>query len=95
MATPNGLTGACGGGTISATAGGGSISLTGATSPAGGNCTLSVNVTGTTSGTKVNTSGPVDSTESGPGAPPRQDSWSVKASCPSPEAPARATPPSP
>ncbi|MBO4159929.1 DUF7933 domain-containing protein [Micromonospora antibiotica] len=69
VATPNGLTGSCGGGTIAATAGGGSISLTGATLPAGGSCTFSVNVTGTTSGTKVNTSGPVDSTESGPGAP--------------------------
>ncbi|MGC4770115.1 ice-binding family protein [Micromonospora sp. DT44] len=69
VATPNGLTGSCGGGTIAATAGGGSISLTGATLPAGGSCTFSVNVTATTSGTKVNTSGPVDSTESGPGAP--------------------------
>ncbi|MFC7550241.1 ice-binding family protein [Plantactinospora sp. GCM10030261] len=68
VATPNGLTGSCGGGTIAATAGGGSISLTGATLPAGGSCTFSVNVTGTTSGTKVNTSGPVDSNESGPGA---------------------------
>ncbi|WP_211349056.1 ice-binding family protein [Micromonospora pisi] len=69
VATPNGLTGSCGGGTITATAGGGTISLTGATLPAGGSCTFSVNVTGTTSGTKVNTSGPVDSNESGPGTP--------------------------
>ncbi|MFE9187761.1 hypothetical protein ACFYMB_31015, partial [Micromonospora haikouensis] len=68
VATPNGVSGSCGGGTVAATAGGSSIRLTGATLPAGGSCTFSVNVTGTTSGTKVNTSGPVDSNESGPGA---------------------------
>ncbi|MBF9130660.1 DUF3494 domain-containing protein [Plantactinospora sp. S1510] len=69
VATPNGVSGSCGGGTITATAGGGNISLAGAALPAGGSCTFSVNVTGTTSGTKVNTSGPVDSNQSGPGAP--------------------------
>ncbi|MEV4626673.1 ice-binding family protein, partial [Micromonospora sp. NPDC049523] len=69
VATPNGLTGTCGGGTITATAGSGTISLAGATLAANGSCTFSVNVRATTSGTKVNTSGPVDSTESGPGAP--------------------------
>jgi hypothetical protein len=68
VANPNGVTGSCGGGTITATAGGGSVSLAGAILPAGGSCTFSINVVGTTSGTKVNTSGPVDSTESGPGA---------------------------
>ena len=67
VATPNGLTGSCGGGTITATAGGGSVSLTGASLAGSGSCTFAINVTGTTSGTKVNTSGPVDSTESGPG----------------------------
>ncbi len=67
LATPNGLTGSCGGGAITAVAGGGSISLVGATLPDGGSCTFTVNVTSTTSGTKVNTSGPVSSTEGGPG----------------------------
>jgi uncharacterized repeat protein (TIGR01451 family) len=68
VASPNGLTGTCGGGTITATAGGSDIDLTGATLPDSGSCTFSVNVTATTSGTKVNTSGPVDSTETVPGA---------------------------
>ncbi|GAB3970096.1 hypothetical protein GCM10027615_25750 [Plantactinospora veratri] len=69
VASPSGVAGSCGGGTITAAAGGGSISLAGAALPAGGSCTFSVNVTGTTSGTKVNTSGPVDSDQSGPGTP--------------------------
>jgi hypothetical protein len=67
VATPNGLTGSCGGGTITATAGSGAISLLGATLPAGGSCTFAVNVTGTTPGAKANTSGTVTSTEGGSG----------------------------
>jgi hypothetical protein len=69
VATPNGLTGACGGGVITATAGGSSISLAGATLPASGSCTFSVNVTGTTSGTKVNLTNPVTSNQGGSGSP--------------------------
>ncbi|HEV3316142.1 MAG TPA: CSLREA domain-containing protein [Candidatus Angelobacter sp.] len=67
VATPNGLTGSCGGGTITATAASNSISLAGATVAASGSCTFSVNVTGTTAGNKVNTTGAVSSTNGGTG----------------------------
>lgn len=67
VATPNGLAGACGGGTITATAGSGSISLAGATIVGSGSCTFSVNVTGVTAGNKVNTTGAVSSANGGTG----------------------------
>jgi IPTL-CTERM motif len=67
VSTPNGLSGSCGGGTITATAGSGSISLAGATLVASGSCNFSVNVTGTTAGTKNNTTGAVTSVEGGNG----------------------------
>ncbi|HEY2393857.1 MAG TPA: hypothetical protein VGK22_21970 [Candidatus Angelobacter sp.] len=68
VSTPNGLTGTCGSGTITAVAGSGSISLSGGTIAASGSCTFSVNVTGTTAGAKANTTGAVSSTEGGTGA---------------------------
>jgi hypothetical protein len=67
VATPNGLTGSCGGGTITATAASGSVSLSGATLGADSSCTFSVNVTGATLGTKINTTSPVASNEGGAG----------------------------
>jgi uncharacterized repeat protein (TIGR01451 family) len=67
VATPNGLTGTCGAGTVTAVAGSGTVSLSGGTIAAGGTCTFSVNVTGTTAGTKNNTTGNVTSTEGGTG----------------------------
>jgi FG-GAP-like repeat len=67
VSTPNGLTGACGSGTIIATAGSGVISLTGASLAASGSCTLSVNVTGSAAAQQNNTTGSVTSTEGGTG----------------------------
>jgi len=67
VATPNALTNNCGG-TATATAGSGSVSLSGGTLAASTPCTVSVNVTGTIAGTKVNTTGNVTSTEGGTGS---------------------------
>jgi fimbrial isopeptide formation D2 family protein len=66
VSTPNGLTNTCGG-TATATAGSGSVSLTGGTVAASSSCTFSVNVTGTAGGTLNNTTGAVTSTEGGTG----------------------------
>jgi uncharacterized repeat protein (TIGR01451 family) len=52
VASPNGLSGSCGGGTIDAS--GGTISLTSATLTAGSSCTFSVNVTSATAGSYTN-----------------------------------------
>ena len=71
VSTPNGLTGTCGAGTITANAGDTNVSLSGAnldvsTSP-NASCTFSVNVTGTVIGVQNNTTGAVTSTEGGTG----------------------------
>ncbi|MDP9075518.1 MAG: PQQ-binding-like beta-propeller repeat protein, partial [Actinomycetota bacterium] len=66
VASPNGLTGDCGGGTITAAAGSGTVSLADATLSAGTGCTFTVNVTGTTAGAKAN-SVTVTSTNAGKG----------------------------
>lgn len=68
IASPNGLTGTCGGGTITAAAASGSVSLTGATLAASASCTFTVNVTANAAGTQNNTTGPVTSNEAGSGA---------------------------
>jgi uncharacterized repeat protein (TIGR01451 family) len=69
VANPNGLTGSCGAGTITTGTVSGSsvVNLAGGDIAAGGSCTFSVNVVGTTGGHKVNTTGTVTSTNAGPG----------------------------
>jgi len=67
VATPNGLTNTCGG-TATATAGSGSVSLTGGTVAVNSNCTVSVNVTASFTGAYLNSTGPVSSTNGGTGA---------------------------
>jgi arabinogalactan endo-1,4-beta-galactosidase len=68
VASPNGLTGSCGGGTITAAAGTGSLSLSGAGLAANASCTFTINVTGTASGTQKNRTSAVTSNEAGNGA---------------------------
>jgi hypothetical protein len=53
VSTPANVNNACGG-TVTAVAGSGSVNLTGVTLAGGASCTLSLNVTGTTSGIKNN-----------------------------------------
>jgi len=69
VANPNGLTGSCGAGTITTgtISGFSVVNLSGGTIAAGGSCTFSVNVVGTTGGHKVNTTGIVTSSNAGSG----------------------------
>ena len=70
IATPNGQTGDCGGGTVSAPAGGTSISLSGGTILGeGSECTFSVDVVGVAAGDQDNSTGPVYSREAPAGEP--------------------------
>jgi hypothetical protein len=62
-----GVVGSCGGGTITAVTGTGSIQLAGATLTTGGGCSFSVTVTGTAAGVKNNVTSNVTSTDAGPG----------------------------
>jgi hypothetical protein len=69
VATPNGVAGGVGTGTITALAGSSTISLSGGTLAALGSAWFSVNVTGTAPGLKSTTTSAVTSTEGGMGEP--------------------------
>lgn len=66
VANPNGATNTCGG-TLTATAGSNSISLSGATIAVSSSCSITVNVTSAVPGVYVNTTGPVSSSNGGTG----------------------------
>jgi uncharacterized repeat protein (TIGR01451 family) len=66
-ATPGATTAGCGSPTFAPAAGNTSISFSGGTIAASGTCTVTVNVTATTAGAKVNTTGNVTSTNGGTG----------------------------
>jgi hypothetical protein len=66
VSAPNGLVNTCGG-IVTAAGGTGAIALAGATLPASGSCSLTVNVTGKTAGQKNNTTGSVASLQGGTG----------------------------
>ena len=67
VATPSGLATTCAGGVFTATAGAGSVSAAGTTLAATSSCTVVVNVTTTSPGSKVNTTSAVTSNEGGLG----------------------------
>jgi uncharacterized repeat protein (TIGR01451 family) len=66
-ATPGASTSGCGSPAFSPAAGNTSVSFSGGTIAASGTCTVTVNVTATTGGSKVNTTGSVTSTNGGTG----------------------------
>lgn len=67
VAFPNGLTGSCGGGTITATASSSQVSLSGASLGAGASCTFSIDIIGISPGVQTNTTGAISSNEGGTG----------------------------
>jgi hypothetical protein len=77
VASPLNIGGTCGGITTTAIAGGASFDLTSATIGASATCTVNVDVTGTTTGSKVNTTGVLGSTETGTGTDTATDTLTV------------------
>jgi hypothetical protein len=68
VTTPSSETGSCDSGTITATAGGNTILLSGATLASGASCTFAVNVTGVAAGLQTNTTSTITSTNAPAGA---------------------------
>ena len=67
VSTPNGAAGTCGNGIVAAVVGTQRVSLAGGTIAAGAACTFSVNVTGTSAGNQVNSTGVVSALNGGIG----------------------------
>jgi len=67
VTTPNGLTGTCGAGAITAAAGSTSVTLAGGTIATSGTCSFAVNVTAVAAGNQVNITGTVSATNGGTG----------------------------
>jgi uncharacterized repeat protein (TIGR01451 family) len=67
ISTPNGQTGTCGGGLVTATQATSVIRLSGATLPQNSSCTFAVNVTGAVAGDQINTTGNLISANGGTG----------------------------
>ena len=67
VATPNGLTGSCGGGAITATAGATTLGLAGATLAAGAACVFAIDVRAVAAGAQANTTSAVTSANGGAG----------------------------
>jgi len=67
VSTPNDLTGSCGAGNVTASAGLQSISLNAGTVAPNSSCTFSVNVTASAAGNQINTTGSVIATNGGTG----------------------------
>lgn len=74
VGTPNGLSGTCGGGIVTASAGSDSVTLSGAVLVASTYCTFAINVTGTSSGTQNNVTSAVTSNQAATAVRPRPPS---------------------
>jgi uncharacterized repeat protein (TIGR01451 family) len=95
VASPNGVTGSCGGGTITAAAGSDSITLAGGTIPTGASCSFSVDVTAAEPGALTTTTGAVESANGGSGNAATAE-LTVRPAPTSPEPPATpSAPPAP
>jgi LPXTG-site transpeptidase (sortase) family protein len=82
--TPLNVSGNCNAVTYTAAAGGNSFNLTSAWIDAESTCTITVDVTATTAGTKNNTTGFISSTESGVGTDDAAATLTVLLACPTP-----------